>query len=178
MVIILSAFTFHRSIPITKHDNQIGMIQITGLVNHPYNVTYSELHTMPSVNVSAALYCVDDPNVVRKYATWKGVPLRYLLEQAQPKNGSIKVVFYASDTYTTDLWLSDVMNDTEIIVAYKSNGIDITPRLIVPGRWGYKWIKGIVKIEVVNTNFLGTWESAGYPDDALINGSTGRRPMG
>jgi len=37
-----------------------------------------------------------------------------------------------------------------------------------PGMWGYKWIKYLIKIEVVDYNFLGTYESEGYPDDAYI----------
>ncbi|ASJ09407.1 hypothetical protein A3L11_09260 [Thermococcus siculi] len=78
------------------------------------------------------------------------------------------MALYAIDGYTTDLYLATVMKDEDIIVAYEFNGEPITPRLVVPGRWGYKWIKYITAIEPVGYDFKGTWESAGYPDDAII----------
>jgi DMSO/TMAO reductase YedYZ molybdopterin-dependent catalytic subunit len=147
----------------TSPEPQTGQdtIQITGLVENPYNLTYDDLASLPSKNVTAVLYCVDSPNRPRKNGTWTGVPLKLLLERASPNGGAFKVALYASDGYTTDLYLASVMQDEDIIVAYEFNGEPISPRLVVPGRWDYKWIKYITKIELVSYNFLGTWESAG-----------------
>jgi hypothetical protein len=39
----------------------------------------------------------------------------------------------------------------------------------VPGRWGYKWISQLTEIALVNYDFLGRWESAGYSDEADIS---------
>ncbi|NJE04749.1 hypothetical protein E3E36_00990 [Thermococcus sp. M36] len=44
----------------------------------------------------------------------------------------------------------------------------MTPQIVVPGRWGYKWIKYLTKVELVSYDFKGTRESARYPDDAYI----------
>ena len=148
--------------------SEAGVIQITGLVERPYNITYDELTALPSRNVTAVLYCVDNANRPRKNGTWTGVPLKLLIERVRPREDAFKVALYASDGYTTDLFTQWAMEDDDIIVAYAFNGEPITPRLVVPGRWGYKWIKYLTKIELVNYNFMGTWESAGYPDDALI----------
>ncbi|WP_052696150.1 molybdopterin-dependent oxidoreductase [Palaeococcus ferrophilus] len=120
-------------------------IEVTGLVERPYNMTYDELMTLPSKNVTADLYCVDNPKRPRKNGTWAGVPLKVLIEKAGPTGGASKVALYASDGYTTDLYLASVMRDDDIIVAYSFNGEPISPRLVVPGRWGYKWIKYIHK---------------------------------
>jgi len=129
---------------------------------------------MPSKNVTAVLYCVDEPNVPRKNGTWKGVSLAYILQNVGIKKGAVKVAFYAIDGYTTDLSIDYVMSHKDVIVAYEYNGEPIPPRLIVPGMWGYKWIKHLTRIEVVDYNFLGTWEKAGYPDDAFIIRAKGR----
>ncbi len=144
------------------------VIEITGLVERPYNVSIEELGEMPSRSVQAVLYCVGAPNKALKNGTWTGVPLSYLIQRAEIKKNAVKVALYASDGYTTDLKLEDIINDENIIVAYEYNGESISPRLVVPGRWGYKWIKRIIKIELVDYDFKGTWESAGYPDDAYI----------
>ncbi len=147
-------------------------IEIAGLVERPYNITLNELRNMTPKVVYADLYCVDSPNLPRKSGKWVGVPLKTLLERAAIRENAVKVALYARDGYTTDLKIEDVLADEDIIVAYEYNGNPIKPRLVVPGRWGYKWIKDIVKIEVVDYNFLGTWEKAGYPDDAYVeNGS-------
>lgn len=143
-------------------------IEITGLVENPYNITLEELKAMPPKTLNAVLYCVDAPSKPRKNGTWKGVPLKDLLQRAELKEGAVKVAFYASDGYTTDLGVEDVLDDEDIIVAYEYNGKEIDPRLVVPGRWGYKWIKYLTKIEVVDYDFKGTWESVGYPDDAYV----------
>jgi DMSO/TMAO reductase YedYZ molybdopterin-dependent catalytic subunit len=62
-----------------------------------------------------------------------------------------------------------------VIVAYEKDGILLPDklRLVVPGWWGYKWIKMLVGIELVNYDFKGTYESRGYPDNAEITTITG-----
>lgn len=84
------------------------------------------------------------------------------------------MVLYAADGFSTDLPIEDAIRQ-DIIVAYELNkqplqGQPNLPgnRLVVPGQWGYKWISGIVKIEAVDYDFLGSWERRGYPDRALI----------
>ncbi|NJE31401.1 hypothetical protein E3E38_10140 [Thermococcus sp. 18S1] len=145
-----------------------GVIQVTGLVERPYNLTYDELSKLPSREVEAPLYCVGEPGKVRKNGTWKGVPLKTVLELAGPQSRAYKVALYASDGFTTDFYLDTVREDEDIIIAYEFNGEPITPRIVAPGRWGYKWIKYLTGIELVSYDFTGTWESAGYPDDAYI----------
>ena len=96
---------------------------------------------------------------------------------------AIKVAFFAVDGFSTDLTIEEAM-ESNIILAYKENGLDLpsfgggsefaTPfRLIVPGRWGYKWIKWIQHIEIVDYNFLGRYERQGYPDDGIIPTASG-----
>jgi hypothetical protein len=37
---------------------------------------------------------------------------------------------------------------------------------VVPSKWGYKWVSQLIRVEPVNYDFKGTWESAGYSDEA------------
>ena len=145
------------------------IIKVTGLVERPYNLTYDKLTALPSRNVTAVLYCVDAPRTPRKNGTWTGVPLKILLERAGVKNGAYKIALYANDGYTTDLFVQWVLDNNNVIVAYKFNGEPITPRLVVPGMWGYKWIKGLKEIRLVDYDFKGTWERVGYPDYAYTD---------
>jgi DMSO/TMAO reductase YedYZ molybdopterin-dependent catalytic subunit len=157
------------------------VIQVTGLVDHPYNITLSELEALPQVSERVTCRCVgwppDAPGVngydVYTY-DWSGVPVATLLEKAGVKQGAIYVIFYASDGYSSGLQMQYAM-DSSIIIATKADSasLDLTTgypfREVVPGWYGYKWVKFVDKIEVVDYIYKGTWESAGYSDVAIIN---------
>ena len=72
----------------------------------------------------------------------------------------------ASDGYKTDLTISQALN-SHIIVAFRRDDSLLSERLrlVVPGKWGYKWISGLTHIQLVDYDFLGTWESKGYSDE-------------
>lgn len=156
-----------------EHENWV--ISIVGSVEKPYDLSYSEMLKMPSAIIEAELYCVDAPDRVLQQGKWKGITLKTVLEKAGLKRGAVKVAFYSADGFNSDLPIEDALNQN-VIVAYEINGkampsTEVLPgnRLVVPGQWGYKWVQGIVKIEVLDYDFLGIWESRGYPDSALIN---------
>jgi hypothetical protein len=138
---------------------------VTGLVDNPLNLSLSELKTMPTTAENATLYCVDYPGVPVIQGTWVGVKLSYLLGQAQIQPQAFKVAFQAADNYTTDLSLPYAFLDS-VILAYENNGAPLaeTLRLVVPNTWGYKWISQVTQIDLVDYDYLGTWESRGYSD--------------
>ena len=148
---------------------------VDGLVQNPLNLTLDEILAMPSTTVTAKLQCVGDPGGGGPTAEWTGVPLKLILDRVGFDPKAIKVAFYAADGFTTDLTLKTAMRG-DIIVAYKQDG-EFLPmdkeaypplRLVVPGKWGYKWIKWIVHIQLVDYDFKGTYEDLGYSDEADI----------
>jgi hypothetical protein len=140
---------------------------VTGLVTNPLNLSWTEIVAMPKTTVNAALVCVDAPNALMS-GNWTGIKLRTLLEEAEISTAAIKVGFYAADGYSTDLTIETAMRD-DIILAYEINGTPLNDlRLVVPGKWGYKWISQLTVIQLVDYNFLGKWESQGYSDEADI----------
>jgi DMSO/TMAO reductase YedYZ molybdopterin-dependent catalytic subunit len=76
---------------------------------------------------------------------------------------------HADDGYSTDLTIATAMRE-DIILAYERDGMPLSEglRLVVPGKWGYKWISGLTHIELVDYDFTGFWESRGYSDEADI----------
>jgi hypothetical protein len=143
-------------------------LEVLGLVAQPLNLTVSEIAAMPPTSVQATIYCVDFPNQVVETGNWTGVKLGFLLETAGVLSSATKIAFFASDGYSTDLLLETAM-EPEIILAFEKDGAPLneTLRLVVPGRWGYKWIAHLTKIEAVDFDFKGKWESAGYSDDGI-----------
>ncbi len=171
LVISLSFASFSCTLFVVhaQSSNSNWQLNVNGLVDHPLNLTLTDLEALPQTTVSAAIYCVDFPTTVVTQGNWQGVKLWALLSQAGILPGAIKVAFSASDGYQSDLTLDQAKNDN-IIVAYAKDGAPLSEvlRLVVPGHWGYKWVSQVVGIEIVNYDFKGKWESQGYSDDGSI----------
>ncbi|MGA3191304.1 MAG: molybdopterin-dependent oxidoreductase [Candidatus Bathyarchaeia archaeon] len=147
-------------------------LAVTGLVQNQTVYTYDDIvnnHT--SYLKVVTLNCVEGWSV---RALWQGVLVKDLLEEAGYDQSAQVVIFYAQDGYTTSLPLSYIVNNN-IMIAYKINNVTLPARegypfqLVAEGKYGYKWIKWITKMEVSNdTGFRGYWESNGFPNDANL----------
>ena len=178
ILFIFISFAYNL-IPSVNSENSTGpeanpaagewQLAVTGLVENPLNLSWTEIVALPKSTVNAALICVDFPNDVVSQGNWTGIKLRTLLEEVQPSADAIKVGFYAADGYSTDLTVETAMRD-DVILAYEKDGEPLNDlRLVVPGKWGYKWISQLTRIELVDYNFLGFWESRGYSDEANVS---------
>jgi len=143
-------------------------LSVTGSVGNPLNFTFAEILSMQKSTVNAVLYCVDYPQSPISTGDWTGVKLSFILENAGVLPGATKVAFFAEDGYATDLTVTTAMQEN-VILAYELNGESLPSlRLVVPGKWGYKWISGPTIIQLLDYDFKGKWESSGYPDEANI----------
>ena len=148
-------------------------LSITGLINKTLNYTYTQvIDAYPKIPKLATIYCVEG---WRATLLWEGISVKELLAQAGVKPETTVVIFHASDGYTTALPIDYIINNN-IIIAYKMNNVTLTPELGWPfmlvgqNEYGYKWIKWLTEIEASNnTDYLGYWESRGYPNDATIS---------
>jgi len=145
-------------------------LRISGLVYRPLNLTYSELQSFPKVSEIAIMKCV--AGWAQLY-NWTGIPLFFLLGVTGVKMGATEVVFYASDGFSSSLTIERALHPTTLLaleakgtVLSHSNGYPY--RLVVPCKYGYKWVKSITEIEVVDYDYKGTYESMGYSDEAEI----------
>ena len=176
MLFILISFVFNSMPPAksaTPDFEAQWKLTVTGLVENPLNLNGTEIVAMPKSTVNAAIICVDFPGEIVMQGNWTGIKLRTLLEEARPLPSAIKVAFFAADGYSTDLTMETAMRDN-VILAYEKDGEPLNDlRLVVPGKWGYKWISQLIRIELVDFNFLGRWESAGYSDEANVGSSSG-----
>jgi DMSO/TMAO reductase YedYZ molybdopterin-dependent catalytic subunit len=161
-----------NSSPTSPTENFEWALLVDGFVQRPLNLTLNELIAMPRSTVNAELYClpaVGSSGVLVDYGNWTGVRLELILEKAGVSPQAVKVAFYAEDGFTTDLAVTTAMHE-DIILAYEKDGKPLPEklRLAAPGMWGYKWIKWLNRIEVVDYDFKGRYESIGFPDNAEI----------
>ena len=143
-------------------------LEIDGHVENPTTLSIGELMAMTSTEVTAELKCVEGPSGTAAYI---GVPIKDVLDLVRPRSGATDVVFHAADGYNSSLKLDYASRD-DVILAYTMNG-ETLPReqgfplkVIAPGKAGYKWVKWIVRIEVVDYDHEGYWESRGWDDEA------------
>ena len=148
------------------------VLLVDGFVQRSLNLTLDEIAAMPRSTVNAEIYCLPSPGstgVLVDNGNWTGVRLGFILEKAGVSPEAVKVAFYAKDGFATDLKVTTATRE-DIILAYEKDGEPLPEklRLVVPGMWGYKWIKWLIHIELVNYDFKGTYESRGFPDNAEI----------
>ena len=147
-------------------------LAITGMVNDPLNYTYGDVvNNFNSTLQVATLPCVEGWSVTM---LWQGVPISDLLQQAGVSPDATTLIFLASDGYSTSLPLSYVTQNN-IMIAYKMNNVTLTAQtgwpffLVAKSQYGYKWIEWLTEINVSNnSNYLGYWESRGYPNNATV----------
>lgn len=147
-------------------------LQITGIVNKTLEYTYDEvLAKFQRYQKVVTLHCVEGWSV---NILWEGFLVNDIIAEAGVSSSTVAVIFYAYDGYSTMLPL-DYLTSRNIIIAYKMNGLTLPPergfpfQLVSESQYGYKWIKWITKIELTdNPNYLGFWESRGFPNNATL----------
>jgi DMSO/TMAO reductase YedYZ molybdopterin-dependent catalytic subunit len=149
-------------------------LKITGLTNGEKDLTYDDILNHQSYQKVVTLNCVEGWSAT---ILWEGVLVRDLFDKTKIPPGSNTIIFKAADGYSTSFPLSYIY-DKDIIMASKMNGVVIPPekgfpfQLVAEDKWGYKWIKWITEIDISNdSNYQGTWESAGYSNSGDLNQS-------
>jgi len=149
-------------------------LEIAGLVESPKTFTYYEVISRDSYSKVVTMDCVEGWSAK---ILWEGVLVRDLISEAGPSESANTVIFHAYDGYTTSFPIEYLM-DSDIIMAYRMNGVTLPPergfpfQLVAESKWGYKWIKWITKIELSDdADYQGFWESRGYSDSGDLDES-------
>lgn len=156
-------------------DRETYRLVVDGLVNRPLSLSYDDLSRYAQISKLMDLNCVEGWDFTAK---WTGPALDAIFKDAGVKPEAKIAIFYTTELMEgySSLYLSDI-HDKNIIIALKLNDITLPPergfpfQVVAESKFGYKWAKWITRIEVSdNTSFRGFWESAGYNNDADING--------
>lgn len=150
-------------------------LKITGLVDNPQNLSLTQINTTyQSYKKVVTLLCVEGWDVT---ILWEGYLITDIIENVGVQPNASTVIFHAYDGYTTSLPLSYIQ-ENDILLAHSMNNVTLPPergfpfQLVAESKWGYKWIKWVVEIELTNDeDYRGYWESRGYSNTANINQS-------
>ncbi len=150
-------------------------LQVGGLVDRRFELTYDELLEQPAVEIYSTLECISNEvgGDLISTARWTGVPLRDLLRRAGVRDGALEVVSTSVDGYADSIALDEAMAEHTLVVI-GMNGSTLPrahgypARLLVPGRYGMKQPKWLGAIEIVDRPFQGYWEERGWSKAAMV----------
>jgi DMSO/TMAO reductase YedYZ molybdopterin-dependent catalytic subunit len=150
---------------------------VDGLVDHPLRLSMADLQAMPATDLVHNFQCVTGWVVPDVH--WTGVKLGELLDRAGVAAGGTALRFESFDGVYTESLTLDQARLPDVLVAYQMLGGPVTRehggpvRLYVAPMYGYKSIKWLSRISVVNRVEPGYWENLGYAVNAWIGDSNG-----
>jgi DMSO/TMAO reductase YedYZ molybdopterin-dependent catalytic subunit len=148
-------------------------LKIGGLVDQPLELTYDQLTALPASEGYYTLMCISNEigGDLWGNAYWRGVKLKYLLEQAGVHTDAYKAVFSAADDYKDSVRLERALHP-DALLAWEMNGEPLKrehgfpARLLIPGIYGMKNVKWLNGITIVADDFRGFWQNQGWDDAA------------
>jgi len=152
-------------------------LEVTGLVDNPTTFTLSDLQALPVTSFSKTFQCVTGwkvPNV-----QWEGVLLSEILKKVGVQPGAVALTFESYDGADSESLTIEQAHLPDVLVAWKMLGAPVTVehggpvRLYVAQMFGYKSLKWLSAIRVVNSVQPGYWELNGYPVNGWLDGSVG-----
>jgi DMSO/TMAO reductase YedYZ molybdopterin-dependent catalytic subunit len=168
-------YTITGSMPV--FDESSWQLEVGGLAGKPRTFTYAELRALPQAHEVRDFHCVTGWTV--HGVRWRGVRLSHLLDLVEP-HASVQAVRFTSlePDYVDSLTL-DQARLHDVLLAIEMDGEPLSRphgapvRVVIPEMYGYKGVKWLTKIELLDHQPTGYWEGLGYDQDAWVGRSNG-----
>jgi DMSO/TMAO reductase YedYZ molybdopterin-dependent catalytic subunit len=131
-------------------DPETYRLEISGKVAQPLSLSYDDLRCLPKLETHCLLIC---PGFFQDEATWAGVPLSAILDQAQVQGDATGLWMTGADGYRSFVTLEQARAE-ESILAYEWEGEPLPilhgfpVRAVFPELNGNRWVKWLIEIEV------------------------------
>lgn len=171
-------YRIDTALRVPQVDPATWTLEITGMVDRPFTLTYAELMELPQIEADITLACVSNPvggDLVGN-ARWQGVPLGLLLERAGVQEGATQVLGRSVDGFTAGFPTVTALALEEAMVAVAMNGEPLPAdhgfpaRLVVPGLFGYvsatKWLSVLELNDFSDVD--GYWVPRGWAKEGPI----------
>lgn len=124
-------------------------LQVTGAVTTPLALTYLDVLSSSTTEVTATLDCTGGWYTVQ---TWRGIPLTELLTQVQLRSDAIGIVLRGVLDYSapfSPVQAREILLATHVggEVLNHSHGFPL--RAVVPSRRGWHWVKWLTEVQVI-----------------------------
>ena len=168
-------YTISGSMPI--FDERSWRLEITGLVRNPVQLTYAQLRALPRANQVSDFHCVTGWSVDN--VRWGGVRFKDLLALADPLPAAKAIRFVSLEQPYDDSLTLDQVSLGNVMLAYEMDGQPLSrphgapARVVIPEMYGYKGVKWLTRMELVDLEPTGYWVGLGYDQNAWVGRSNG-----
>ena len=168
-------YTISGSMPI--FDERSYRLEITGLVRNPVQLTYAQLRALPQAHQVSNFHCVTGWSV--DHVRWGGVRFSDLLALAEPLPSARAIRFVSLEQPYNDSLTLDQARLPNVMLAFDMDGQPLSrphgspARVVIPEMYGYKGVKWLTKMELVDHQPTGYWEGLGYDQNAWVGRSNG-----
>jgi DMSO/TMAO reductase YedYZ molybdopterin-dependent catalytic subunit len=148
-------------------DPSTWRLTVTGLVGQRTVFGFDALRQLGRTTSRSDFHCVTGWS--RLENTWEGVRVRDVLAVAGPRAEATHVVISGAPAYSANLSLEDLAGD-DVLLAWSHDGRSLSHqhggpvRLVVPHRYGWKSVKWIFELRLLDRDVRGYWEERGYHD--------------
>ena len=168
-------YTISGSMPI--FDEHSYRLEISGLVRNPVQLTYAQLRALPQAHQVSNFHCVTGWSVDN--VRWGGVRFSDLLALAEPLPSARAIRFDSLEQPYNDSLTLDQARLPNVMLAIDMDGQPLSrphgspARVVIPEMYGYKGVKWLTKMELVDHQPTGYWEGLGYDQNAWVGRSNG-----
>jgi DMSO/TMAO reductase YedYZ molybdopterin-dependent catalytic subunit len=140
---------------------------VTGMVERRAVLSFDDLQALEVVEVVRDFHCVTTWS--RLDNRWTGVRVRDVLALAGVRAGATHAVVSGAPAYSTNLHLDDLEGD-DVLLAWAHDGGPLDRehggplRLVVPHLYGWKSVKWVTEVRLIDRDVRGYWEERGYHD--------------
>ncbi len=137
-----------------KEDMARWHLEVMGAVKNPLQLSYGEIHALPSVERDVLLIC---PGFFANHGRWKGISMPALLKKANMENGVTHVRFSGPEgpyEKVEQFPIKDVLSN-KVFLAYTVNGKELPLkngfplRIVAQDYYGYNWVKYVSEVKVI-----------------------------
>jgi len=169
---------YNVDIDITKPavDHRRWKLEIKGLVNHAFALTFHQLQNdFNVVEMASTLSCISNEvgGDLISTTVWRGVRLKDVLAKAGVNPAAIELIFHGADGYSDSIPLQKGLRE-DTLIAFGMNGEALRrdhgfpARMVIPEVYGMKNVKWLTSIELSDSNYEGYWQHRGWSDVATV----------
>ena len=168
-------YTISGTMPV--FDERTWTLEINGLVRKPVTLDYAQLLALPRARQVTNFHCVTGWSV--PHVRWAGVRFRDLLALVDPLPQAKAIRFVSAEEPYVDALTLDQALLPNVMLATEMDGQPLSrphgapARVVIPEMYGYKGVKWLTRMELVDHEPTGYWEALGYDQDAWVGRSNG-----
>ncbi len=152
-------------------------LSITGLVERPQRLRWSDVAALPGEQQTSTFHCVTGWSVDNVH--WEGIRSQTIIDLVRPKAAAKFVSLQSLETPYIDQISLEQFREPNAMLARRQDGKPLTRshgaplRLILPSMYGYKNVKWVRELRFDAVQTPGYWEQRGYDTDAWVGKSNG-----